>query len=160
MARTALLIIIVLLFYTENSSGKISGVIADMETHKPIKNVKIYTNNNQTFTTDYQGKFFIPKDFSSVTITHPSYLKRIMERNELNADTTFMLGYTLNEVVIYGKSPYRTNFKLKSYKDTEPLERPSSPSGKDFLGWLKAFDGCHHPSKKEHEKNEQIWKNY
>jgi hypothetical protein len=144
------------------TTAQVHGVIADMETHKPIRGAKIYTNRNQSFSTNYTGHYSLPENFTSATVTHPSYLRRMVKKAEIG-DTIFLLPYTLKEVVVYGKkrdtsSGLDLNFSSDILED--PLTKPRKPSNKDLLGWMKAFNGRHHPSKKEREKNEKIWKEY
>jgi hypothetical protein len=160
LMRFIIISLSLLFFCYIHLSAQIKGVVVDMDTHKPLPYVKIKTDNKQYTATDYKGNFSIPAEFKSVSFTNISYLTREMNRAEMT-DTIFLLPNTLNEVVIYGQDPYKIHFDLKSVGKPSIITGVRSPSGIDLLGWLNIFDrSVHHPSKREREKNKQIWDNY
>ncbi len=81
-------------------------VIRDMETGTPLRGVTVIFNGIDSCrtATDYTGTFFAPDSIRTLTMKHPKYEKRMMERQEMT-DTIELLPNMnkLNEVVIRGK---------------------------------------------------------
>ena len=78
-------------------------VIADMETHKPVRDALIMTDTRHAARTNLYGYFEMKYAFDSATVSHPSFLSRKVKRTTL-PDTVFLLKKThlLQEVTIYG----------------------------------------------------------
>ena len=132
-------------------------LVADIDSKAPVGKVKICTDRNRTYTTDYTGHVVIDTFFKTATVAHPTYLSRIIDLKQ-TTDTIFLLPNMLKEVVIFGEKPIiHFDFNFKAGNGPGQFKKPS---GYDFLGWLKTFEKGHRPSRKEQEKNKKIWKNY
>lgn len=116
-------------------------VIADMETHVPVRDVIIHTDNGHWARSDYRGYWNMRYTFDSASVKREGYLEtKIYSRNL--PDTLFLLPkttHTLDEVTVYGKDYQQQsiNQALSGAKKIA-LECGKLPSGKDFLGWMDA----------------------
>lgn len=87
----------------------IRGIVADMLTKTPQRDVQISLNTGHSVTTPWDGTFVIDDSlFSSATITRSGYLVRRMNREEFS-DTIFLLPSErlLGEVEVWGRKPDR-----------------------------------------------------
>ena len=98
-------------------------VIADMETHVPVRDVIIHTDNGHWARSDYRGYWNMRYTFDSASVKREGYLEtKIYSRNL--PDTLFLLPkttLTLDEVTIYGKDKYSdtylTQTEVSKYAD-------------------------------------------
>ena len=134
-------------------------VVADMETHRPLKGVQVKTNTNATTETDYTGTCILPATFKSLAFASYGYMRRLMNRSELT-DTVLLLPTMLNEVVVYGKAP-KLGFDLQeAARRSARIGAMKAPRGVKF-DFFRMFDkSTRRPSKKEREMNERILKTY
>lgn len=132
------------------------GVIANIETGLPIKDVKIYTNTNKVVTTGWMGDFYIYSDFQSITISHGKFMPITMKREEMT-DTIYMLPklYTLDEVVVWGKRPFISPQITKRIAEDAKLCAPGGFSF-DFFSIFKRNP----MNKKQRQKHDEIIKTY
>jgi len=83
--------------------------VADLESKRPLKNVMVRLDRREEVVkTEWGGRFILKNDsFQTMTLTHPSYLTRIIDKKEGVPDTIFLLpsGQQLAEVVVVGKAP-------------------------------------------------------
>lgn len=156
-----LLFAIVLFAIDEVSFAQKSGIFIDLQTHLPVPDVQIRTNTGYARLSDKAGRFSLSIPFSSITITHTSYVMRVLNKEEMK-DTIYLLpkSININEVTILGRKP-RVTFSLNALSGkTDPRIGPAkSPSGMNFLGWLSIFEKGH-VSKKEREKRRKAIENY
>ena len=150
-AQLRLAVISILALNQYVGKAQTAGIVLDIQTRLPIVNVNIFTDNNKTFTTNKAGRFIITTTFGSVTITHGNYIRRILNRKEMQ-DTIFLLpkSITVNEVIITAKAPRISPDIMKSVQQ---------PSGMNFLGWLRIFEKGY-VSKKERAKRRKAIENY
>lgn len=123
------------------SDGKVI-VVADMETHRPIRDVLVYLDNGDQVKLDWTCRFRLYHyKFKRATFSHPDYLKRVMDSSEMNVDTIFLipLCHTLNEVVVTAKAP-EINPQIGNSIRQEIAAHGVKPSGKDFLSLLRPKD--------------------
>lgn len=87
-------------------NAQIGGVVIDMETRKPLRDVKVYMNTQKSTVTNWAGRFDTDGNFGSATFTHGNYVPRVMKREEMR-DTIYLLPKMneLAEVIVYGKKP-------------------------------------------------------
>ena len=88
-----------------SENGERTFVIADAITHTPLRNVLIYTDNNQSVKTNWQGEFILSsRKFNRITITHSKYYTRQMEAQDFRQDTIMLIPkiHTLSDVVVIG----------------------------------------------------------
>lgn len=135
-----------------------SGVIVNMETGVPIRDVHIFTNYNKMVTTDYRGRYTLEEPFTSVTITHGKFLQLTLKREELR-DTIALLpsANSIGEVVIWGEMP-RIGVKEKEIaEDAKYYYTP--PSGFSF-DFFELFRRKSRMNKQQRKKHEEIIESY
>lgn len=136
------------------------GVLVDMSNHQRVAFAKIYTNTGSMITSDKEGIFTLPTNAQSVTVSHPRYMSRVLDKNDMR-DTIELLprSIDLNEVVITAKAP-GMSFSTKLNPQNDPLLNVGrTPSGNDFLGWLKVFEKGY-VSGKQRAKRRKAIENY
>lgn len=118
-------------------------VVMDVETNVPLRDVQVFVNSTEgdRIVTDYKGELTIPDTATSITLCHPKYEKRIMNKDEF-ADTLMMLpNYNrLNEVVVKGKMPRISPFIMASVQDaaiSAPKKAGVSFNFFDLFTWKK-----------------------
>lgn len=114
-------------------------VVADMETHVPIRDAVIHTNTNHWGRTDYRGYFAMHYSFDSASVYKTGYVKTYIYKKNL-PDTVFLIpqSHQLNEVEVYGKDIGKKNANMFSNAAGQAAkEAPVSP-GVHFnaLGWM------------------------
>ncbi|MCR5077026.1 MAG: hypothetical protein K6A82_03200 [Prevotella sp.] len=156
MRKIALLLFFPLSFLSTHAQRK--GVILNMETGVPLKDVRIYTNNGQIDTTDYTGFYYIPYKFSSITIVKADFVSLTLDVYEMT-DTIELLPRfnTLNEVVIWGKRHKMTFDTKRALKDVPNYYTPKSGMNFDFFSLFRSRTGL---SREERRKHDEIIKNY
>lgn len=89
---------------TVKDNRRMSGIVADLLTRIPQRDVQIHLNTNKTVTTPWDGSYSISDTtFTSATVVKSGYLARNMNREEFS-DTIFLLPTErlLGEVVVIG----------------------------------------------------------
>ena len=155
---TRLLLSLSVFLWSATSYAQWSGVIVNMETGVPIRDVHIFTNYNKMVTTDYRGRYTLEEPFTSVTITHGKFLQLSLKREELR-DTIALLpsANSIGEVVIWGEMP-RIGVKEKEIsEDAKYYYTPSSGFSFDFF---ELFRRKSRMSKQQRKKHEEIIESY
>jgi hypothetical protein len=135
-------------------------VIVDKETGTPLRGVKAYTDKEDVFTTDYQGRLVIDKPFASATLAHPKYLSRKVEKAELN-DTVWLLpkAIRLDEVVVWGQKRTPMDAMMSSIQaelaDAAAMQ-PNTGISFDFFQMFRKKP----LNKKARKKNEKLLKEW
>lgn len=153
-----LLLFVFLVFHGVLAYAQRRGVIISMDTKVPLRNVKIYTNNNINTSTNYRGEFYIPYAFESLTLSHPDYVSLTLANYEMN-DTIELLPRfnTLSEVVIWGKS-HKMGFDAKRATiDARDYYTPLPGFNFDFFSIFKRKHGL---NAEERRKHKEIIENY
>lgn len=80
-------------------------VVADIETHVPLRNAVVITQKGYRDTTNYRGICYIPETFDTLIVYRSSYLVEKLLPKEVR-DTTFLIpsGKSIKEVTVWGKS--------------------------------------------------------
>ena len=88
---------------TEQPKKKL--VVADIETHVPLRNAIVVTPKGYRDTTNYRGICYIPETFDTLIVYRSSYLVEKLLPKEVR-DTTFLIpsGKSIKEVTVWGKS--------------------------------------------------------
>ena len=157
MKKRAIAICWMGLLWVQAAQAQTRCVVVDMETRRPLKAVRVTTEENITVETDYTGTCLLPKTFKKLKFVGYGYMRRLMNKEELT-DTVQLLSTMLNEVVVYGKAP-KPGFDIKeAARRSARIGASMSPGGFDFF---RMFDKrTRRPSKKEREANERILKTY
>lgn len=139
--------------------------VADIESRKPLKNVTIQLDRRtEKVQTEWGGRFVLKNDsFQTMTLTHPSYLKRVIDQKEGVPDTIFLLpsGQQLAEVVVIGHAPKMAISTEEIRKYAAENYTPSGSGGVsvsfDFFDMID-FKGRKH--KKRAKKMKEIMEDY
>jgi len=140
------------------SKGKVI-VVADMETHRPIRDVLVCLDNGNNVRIDWHGKFMLYHNkFKRATFSHPDYLTRVMYGSEMNVDTIFLIPtcHTLSEVVVTAEAP-KINSQVGRSIQKEAIAPGVKPSGRDFISLLRPKD---RKRKKMGKKAREALENY
>lgn len=80
-------------------------VVADIETHVPLRNAVVITQKGYRDTTNYRGICYIPETFDTLTVYRSAYLVEKLLPKEIK-DTTFLIpsNKSIKEVTVWGKS--------------------------------------------------------
>jgi hypothetical protein len=134
------------------------GVITNIETGVPLRDVTIYTDDQQKAVTNYKGEYQLKETFKSVTISHGQFLKVTIPREEMT-DTIALLPRltTIGEVVVWGEMP-------RVGVSTEEIAQDASAYGAHSPGmsfdFFSLFYKKHHMNKKQRQRHEEIIKEY
>lgn len=80
-------------------------VVADIETHVPLRNAVVITKKGYRDTTNYRGICYIPETFDTLIVYRSAYLVEKLLPKEIK-DTTFLIpsNKSIKEVTVWGKS--------------------------------------------------------
>ena len=138
-------------------------IVADMESRVPLRDVLVYTDNNQNTKTIWDGTFSLKEGFDRISFSHPLYEKRYVLKSELKGDTIFLLPKrnTLREVVIYGERRFDKRMAEMIKPSPQQVERDKLPqvipAGPDVLAlalWIFENTLGKKIEKRKHRKNE------
>ena len=139
-------------------------IVADMESRVPLRDVLVYTDNNQNTKTIWDGTFSLKEGFDRISFSHPLYEKRYVLKSELKGDTIFLLPKmnTLREVVIYGERRFDKRMAEIMKPSPQQVERDKLPqvipAGPDVLAlasWIFENTIGKKIEKRKRRKNEQ-----
>ena len=84
-------------------------VVTDLDSRIPVRDVRVFTDDNQNAVSSWDGTFSLTPGFSRINLSHPKYLSRYVLTSELKGDTIYLLPSmnTLDEVVIYGHRRFK-----------------------------------------------------
>ena len=134
-----------------------------MESRVPLRDVLVYTDNNQNTKTIWDGTFSLKEGFDRISFSHPLYEKRYVLKSELKGDTIFLLPKmnTLREVVIYGERRFDKRMADMIKPSPQQVERDKLPqvipAGPDVLAlalWIFENTLGKKIEKRKHRKNE------
>lgn len=113
-------------------------VVADMETHVPVRGAIVSTKSGYRDTTNYRGICYIPAQFDTLSVSHAKYLTERLLTGEAK-DSTFLLPnfHRLSEVTIWGD---RRLSALDGVDDALKKEAPAHTSAPAGLGLVVTFD--------------------
>lgn len=134
------------------------GVITNIETGVPLRDVTIYTDDKQKTITNYKGEYRLNNTFKSVTISHGQYLTVTMPREELT-DTIALLPRltTISEVIVWGKMPH---VGVRSEDIAKDASQYGSPKTGISFDLVSLFYKKHHMNKRQRERHEEIIREY
>lgn len=133
-------------------------VVIDKETGTPLRDVKVHTESGILAVSDYQGRVYIDTVFQSATLSHVSYLSRVVKAEEMR-DTLWMIPKEnrLGEVVVWGTN--RKNINSMVADATKNLEAYAPPPGLASFDFFNMFRKK--PlSRKARKKNKKLLDNW
>ena len=101
-------------------------IVAD--TKVPVRNVQVFSNDNQQMRTAWNGRFTLSDSFSRINLRHPHYEQRYLLKSELHGDTIYLLpkANALGEVVIWGERRFDNRMKDILKPSPQQIERHKS----------------------------------
>ncbi len=133
-------------------------VVVDKETGTPIREVNLTTDKGAISRSNYRGQIPVEGVFKSATLSHASYLTRVVERAELK-DTLWLLPREnrLSEVVVWGKNKQGINAIVASaVADLPAYAPPNSGVPFDFSELIRKKP----LSRKARKKNKELLENW
>lgn len=150
----------------QKALAQAKGVVVDLSTGVPQRDVVIYTNHNEVDTTDWKGEYELRQPFEWAVLRHPRFMKRRAKAEEMRADTLGMIPLVneLSDVVITAKAPRISEGFFRGLDQEIAIGAASAPKGLatfDFFAPLARFDRSKRwVSKKERRKQKEILDNY
>lgn len=132
--RIPLLSASLLLVATVASAQKL--IVCDLESHVPLRDVIVYSDQNFRSKTDYRGICSVPATFRKLTFMKRGYNQETLTYEEVVADTVFLVpeSHRLDVVTIYGKHMVNGDSLRKIIPYTDPLhERKVGFQGGAFV---------------------------
>lgn len=110
------------------------GVVVNMETGVPMRDVLVMTNMGEQVKTNYLGQYQLMRPFRSLTLTHSGFVSLSMERSQLT-DTVALLPKfnTLDEVEVWGKSRQIDKNAVKPAPGYPMFNAPAAGISFDFF---------------------------
>ena len=133
-----------LLVVTLHASAQ-TFVVTDLDTRIPVRDVSVFTDDDQRTKSNWDGTFTLRPGFSRINFSHPKYLSRYVLTSELKGDTIWLLPsmHTLDEVVIYGHNRFADRmadmFKPTPQQQLDAALQQPIPEGFNPIGfalWL------------------------
>lgn len=158
------MVLFVLLWMAVATHAQLNAVVANMETLVPIREAIIYTDTGRDALSSWDGRFCLRDSFNSITVTHPHFVARVMNKDEFSEGDTILLipkqGY-LGEVEVWGKKRDKSKSFLLRKTDAQLLQ--SQPQGFNLLGLIrhakKLIKGDHDKETKD-EKRRRVLEEY
>ena len=145
-----------------DAASRAEMVRAILEERRRIMEQNKEKGRTEKVQTEWGGRFILKNDsFQTMTLTHPSYLTRVIEQKEGVPDTIFLLpsGQQLAEVVVIGHAPKPAITAEDVRKYAAENYTPSGSSGVSFDFFdLIDFKGRKH--KKRAKKMKEIMEDY
>ena len=161
-----LILTIVFLCTKVVAEGQVRGIVVDMSTGVPQRDVIIYTNHNEVDTTDWKGEYVFKEPFEWAEASHPRFLKRKVTIDEMKADTLRLLPLVneLSEVVVTAKRLEIAPAIMMGVAQAIAEGAAMAPKGLatfDFFAPLARFDKSRRwVSKKERKRQREALENY
>ncbi|SFG25277.1 hypothetical protein [Prevotella sp. KH2C16] len=98
--------------------------VYDLDSKKPLRAVRVWTNTNYSDTTDYLGHCLIPQKFDTLVVSKPGYLPSRIPYNKVTDTIPLLSNYNrLDEVVVYGEDKSKKlNEDIKGWTYQDPTE--------------------------------------
>lgn len=154
--------------FTTTAKPVTKGIVADIITKTPQRDVQVILNTNKTVTTAWDGTFSTnDTTFSSATVVGRGYLARNIRREEF-ADTIFLIPTKglLNEVVVTGRKHNTITFNPINNLDAQLMAAGQNlsfnPLGLLFyvIDKLGVIPDKESKSRRKKEKRKAIINNY
>ena len=143
-------------------------VVVSTESGVPVRDVLVYTDNQQSVHSAWDGTFTLTEGFHSMTLQHPGFEKRIMEATEIEGDTIWLIPSinALREVVVYGQARSMTKKAGLAMSKTDLQLLESRPQGFSPFGLIALlYDELwgkkqRHRAEMKRQKQQMIMDNY
>lgn len=131
-------------------------VVADMETHVPVRGVIVSTKSGYRDTTNYRGICYIPTKFDTLSVSHGKYLTERLTAKEIK-DTTYLIptSHQISEVTVWGDGTPSVSKGLT--EQVRQIFRDNTRGGIAF-DFAKMFDKRYRRDMKHLRKTREIFK--
>ena len=158
-------LIALLLMAADGCNAQTRGVVADIVTRVPLRDVRVISDANEVDSTNYRGEFALKKPFSNIRLGHKKYLSRMLDADELRGDTVYMIPLVseLSEVVVTGRAPRISKGFFSGMDEAVAAGAAMAPGGIkfDFFAPLARFDRSkRYVSKKKRKHQQEVLENY
>lgn len=132
-------------------------VVADLETHVPVRGAIVSTKSGYRDTTNYRGICYIPTKFDTLSVSHGKYLTERLTMKETK-DTTFLIpnSHQLSEVTVWGEGGPSVSKGLT--EQVRQIFRENTPGGGLGFDFAKILDGRYRRDMKHLRKTKEIFK--
>lgn len=132
-------------------------VVADMETHVPVRGVIVSTKSGYRDTTNYRGICYIPTKFDTLSVSHGKYLTERLTMKEIK-DTTYLIpnSHQLSEVTVWGEGGPSVSKGLT--EQVRQIFRENTPNAGFGFDFAKILDGRYRRDMKHLKKTKEIFK--
>ncbi len=131
-------------------------VVADLETHVPVRGAIVSTKSGYRDTTNYRGICYIPTKFDTLSVSNPKYLTERLVMGEAR-DSTFLIpsSHQISEVTVWGDGTPSVSKGL-----TEQIRQIFRENDRGGLGFdfAKILDGRYRRDMKHLRKAKEIFK--
>ena len=126
-------------------------VVADLETHVPVRGAIVSTKSGYRDTTNYRGICYIPTKFDTLSVSNPKYLTERLVMGEAR-DSTFLIpsSHQISEVTVWGEGGPSVSKGLT--EQVRQIFRENTPSAGFGFDFAKILDHL----KKTHEVFKQL----
>lgn len=145
----------VLALLTMTARAQRQLIVADVETHVPIRGVNVVSSSHRADTTDWQGLVTVPDTCRSLSFSHVKYESRLLNISEVK-DTVFLISKLMGlpEVTVYGQDLSEDRLKelkrqLRIAKTEAQLAAADPSRGFNVLGLVQKLLKRRKESKKE-----------
>jgi hypothetical protein len=131
-------------------------VVADLETHVPVRGAIVSTKSGYRDTTNYRGICYIPVQFDTLSVSHGKYLTERLTAKEIK-DTTYLIpnSHQISEVTVWGDGTPSVSKGLTEQIRQIFRENDRAGFGFDFA---KILDGRYRRDMKHLRKTKEIFK--
>lgn len=132
-------------------------VVADMETHVPVRGVIVSTKSGYRDTTNYRGICYIPTKFDTLSVSHGKYLTERLTAKEIK-DTTYLIptSHQISEVTVWGDGTPSVSKGLT--EQVRQIFRENIPNAGFGFDFAKILDGRYRRDMKHLKKTKEIFK--
>lgn len=132
-------------------------VVADLETHVPVRGAIVSTKSGYRDTTNYRGICYIPTKFDTLSVSNPKYLTERLVMGEAR-DSTFLIpsSHQISEVTVWGDGTPSVSKGLT--EQVRQIFRENTPGGGLGFDFAKILDGRYRRDMKHLRKTKEIFK--
>ncbi len=113
-----------LLLVVQGAVAQRKITVYDLDSKRPLRSVKVWTNTNYSDTTDYLGHCLIPEKFDTLVVSKPGYMPSRIPYYMVGDTIPLLSDYNrLDEVVVYGEDKSKKlNENIKGWTYQDPVE--------------------------------------
>lgn len=112
------------LLFVQELAAQRRITVYDLDSKRPLRSARVWTNTNYSDTTDYLGHCLIPEKFDTLVVSKPGYMPSRIPFHMVGDTIPLLSNYNrLDEVVVYGEDKSKKlNENIKSWTYQDPTE--------------------------------------